>query len=291
MTNYNQISPKVALPESDVICWWSGGITSAIACWLAVQWFGKDKCRLVFIDTKNEHPDTYRFMLDCEELYGKPIERIWNAEYENIEAVWYSYNSLNVANGAICSDRLKRQVRLKFQSVNVYSYQVFGFDLKEIGRAQQMKLNYPNANPIFPLITEMFTKERCISFFKKFGIEIPEAYKLGLNNNNCLGTGCVQGGIGYWQLLRKLMPEKFDKMALIEHELTNRRGSPVTMLKDQGKNGGLVFLKPHPQYPHIKDISLMKGRPPRNLMDCNGMCGLDLSTTSEDISELNLQVS
>jgi hypothetical protein len=74
----------------------------------------------------------------------------------------------------------------------------------------------------------------------------------------------------------------------MEHELTEAKGQPVTMLKDQSEAGGLVFLKPHPQYPLMKDISMMKGRPPKPLFECNGFCGInDLSPKNETEKELN----
>lgn len=104
-------------------------------------------------------------------------------------------------------------------------------------------------------------------------IEIPEMYKMGYTNNNCWQTGCVQGGIGYWQKIQREEPEKFERMAEVEHDLTKLKGEPVTILKDQGKGGGLVFLKPHPDYPHMKDISMMKGRPVEPIVECNGFCG------------------
>lgn len=98
-------------------------------------------------------------------------------------------------------------------------------------------------------------------------------YKMGYQNNNCFKTGCVQGGIGYWQKRQRDFPESFERMASLEHELTNIKGEPVTICKDQAKGGGLVFLKPHPDYPSMKDISMMKGRMPKeNLMECNGFC-------------------
>ena len=59
-----------------VICWWSGGITSAVACKLGIDLFGKENCRVVMQDTQNEHEDTYRFKSDCEKWYGLPIEVI-----------------------------------------------------------------------------------------------------------------------------------------------------------------------------------------------------------------------
>lgn len=280
--------PIPLIKENDIVCWWSGGVTSAVACFLADKIYGYKRVRFVFIDTGNEDDDTYRFLQDCEKWYCKPIERIRNFEYEKIQDVWYKYNSLNVANGAICSSELKRAVRLKFQAANPYSYQVFGFDIDEPKRARAMRLNYPEANPIFPLLMFGYSKKDCIDWLFNQGLEIPKAYRLGLNNNNCLKTGCVQGGIGYWQWMLINMPTVFDEMARVEHELTDRAGKPVTMLKDQSKGGGLVFLKPHPQYPDVKDISMMKGRPPKPLLECNGFCGInDLAARNETEKELN----
>jgi len=263
-----------------VFAWWSGGVTSAVACKLAIDMYGVENVRLFFIDTLNEDIDTYRFKIDCETWYGKEIETARRIEYNNIKEVWYKFLSLNVAYGAICSSELKREVRVKILKENDWSYNVFGFDIDEPKRAKAMALNYANINPVFPLLYYGLSKKNCINKLQNDGISIPRAYSLGLNNNNCLKTGCVQGGIGYWQLMRTLIPENFDKMAAIEHELTDLKGFPVTMLKDQSKNGGLIFLKPHPKYPLMKDISMMKGRKPEQLVDCNGFCGInDLLTT------------
>lgn len=60
----------------DIIAWWSGGITSAVACKKAIDIFGKGRVRVIMIDTENEHLDTYRFKKDCEDWYGLPIEII-----------------------------------------------------------------------------------------------------------------------------------------------------------------------------------------------------------------------
>lgn len=270
-----------------VIAWWSGGVTSAVACKLAIDQFGIENVRIIFIDTLNEDIDTYRFKIECEEWYGKGIETARRVEYSNIKQVWYKFLSLNVAHGAICSSELKRDLRIKFLKENEWSYNVFGFDIDEPKRAKSMAKNYPEANPIFPLLMFGMTKKDCIKRINEAGIEIPRSYKLGLNNNNCLQTGCVQGGIGYWQMMQTLIPDNFDRMAQVEHELTNLKGEPVTMLKDQSKNGGLVFLKPHPKYPNIKDISMMKGRPPKPLADCNGFCGINDLSKNKTEKELN----
>jgi len=144
--------------------------------------------------------------------------------------------------------------------------------IARLGMAVKYNPSHPNSRPIFPLITEVLTKEDCIAYVQKAGINPPNTYALGFSNNNCFKTGCVQGGIGYWQKMRNEFPEKFEAMAALEHRLTDEKGQPVTMLKDQGKDKGLVFLKPHPAYPDIKHLGLMKGREPKPLMECNGFC-------------------
>lgn len=268
--------------KNDIICWWSGGVTSAVACQMAIDIYGLGRCRIIFIDTKNEHEDTYRFLKDCEVWYGKNIETLTSVgkgqKYDSIENVWYENLSLNIAKGAVCSDRLKKVIRVKFQRREKYLHQVFGFDINEPKRAANMRKNYAVANPIYPLMMFGYTKIHCLAILRKHGIDIPAAYKLGFTNNNCLKTGCVQGGIGYWKKMQAEFPKKFNNMAVHEHNLTDLKGSPVTCLKDQSKaakeNGNFqVFLKPHPDYPFYKSIDDMKGRPVENLIECNGFCG------------------
>lgn len=261
--------------ENPVIAWWSGGADSAIACWFCLLWFGKECVRVIFIDTGNEDIDTYRFKSDCEKWWGIEIETIKSNKWDSIEDVWEHYLSLNVATGAICSTELKRLVRQEFQLKNNYSYQAFGFDAKEINRARAMKRNYPDSRPIFPIIYELLHKGESIAILQKNGVEPPNSYKMGYSNNNCLNTGCVKGGIGYWQKFQRDFPERFDAMAEREHHYTNMKGEPVTICKDQSKGGGLVFLKPHPDYPSMKDLSMMKGRMAEPLMECNGFCSVD----------------
>jgi hypothetical protein len=59
-----------------IVCWWSGGVTSAVACKIALDLYGKENCRIIMIDTKNEDDDTYRFYADCQIWYNKEIEII-----------------------------------------------------------------------------------------------------------------------------------------------------------------------------------------------------------------------
>ena len=75
--------------NKNIICWGSGGITSAVACRIAIDMYGLENCRIVMIDTGNEHEDTYRFKDDCAKWYGKEIEVISEIgrDYESIQDV------------------------------------------------------------------------------------------------------------------------------------------------------------------------------------------------------------
>ena len=287
-----------------IICWWSGGATSTVACKLAIDLFGKENCRAIFIDTGNEDYDTYRFKMDCENWYGIKIEEISGLgdKFDSIDDVWDHYLALNLAHGAPCSSELKRDVRVRWERENEYRYQVFGFDINEPKRAKSITMNYPKAKAIYPLLFHGLQKTDCIDMITDAGIEIPRMYALGFHNNNCAKSLCVQGGIGYFQKAREMGGEwldKFNKMAEREHRYTDLRGEPVTICKDQSKEAKkqnndkaqLVFLKPHPKYPHMKDISMMKGRPPKPLFECNGLgCAVnDLQPKNETENEINNQ--
>lgn len=284
-----------------IIGWWSGGITSAVAIDLIINEYGKDKLEVYFIDTKNEHPDTYRFKKDCEKLYGLEIKTLTNTDYDSIQDVWIKYKSLNVANGAVCSSELKRKVRERWQRENPnYDAQIFGFDTSEPNRAKSLKLNHPKTKPIYPLLENNLSKEECILYLEKKYIKVPEMYYLGFSNNNCFGTGCVQGGIGYWQKIMREFPDKYEKMANVEHELTDLKGKPVTMLRrfiksvdeygNKIKVAEPLFLKKHTNY-NYKDITMVKGKEPRPLIECNGMCGINDfgGGNNQTFLELNLE--
>jgi len=260
----------------------SGGAASAIACQLMLEEAG-DLIHLAFCDTSRESPDTYRFLNDFERVLGVKIHFYKSETVSNPEEVWRKYKGLNFAKGAPCSSELKREVRKKqIQDLEHDYCQIFGFDFskKEIRRAAQLAANHTEVNPRFPLIEHEVSKAEVFHRLKHLGIEPPQAYK-HFNNNNCIGAddsdvgGCVQGGIGYWQLIKELYPLKFDRMAALEHEFTDEKGEIVHICKDQSFSPAKpVFLKKHPDYPDVKCVDEMKWRRPvPDLPDCFGVCG------------------
>lgn len=288
----------------NIICWWSGGVTSAVACKIAIDLYGIEKCRVIMIDTQNEHEDTYRFKNYCEKWYGLQIDTISaiGEKWKSIQDVWITRKSLNTATGAICSTELKRVVREKWEKENKFEYQVFGFEFesKEFNRAKSMTINHPKAKAIYPLLLKGLTKKDCLQIITDANIEVPLVYKLGYKNNNCFKTGCVQGGIGYWQKIQREDIDKFNAMADMEHYLTELKGEPVTMLKDQSneaklkskydKTKAFVFLRKNKNYPELKCIDDMPRCKVEPLFECNGMCGInDLIERSKTENEINYE--
>ena len=69
----------------------------------------------------------------------------------------------------------------------------------------------------FPLIERGITKQEAHGICAALGIKRPLMYDLGYNNNNCIG--CLKGGMGYWNKIRRDFPELFEKRAKMEREL------------------------------------------------------------------------
>ena len=117
--------------------------------------------------------------------------------------------------GAPCTMLLKKEMRKKYQRPD--DVQIFGFPIEEAERARDILDSEPNLNIDNILIDAGVTKAACKQWLLDFGFELPLMYRLGYANNNCVG--CVKGGTGYWNAIRKDFPEAFNKMAALEREI------------------------------------------------------------------------
>ncbi len=258
------------------VAWFSGGVASAVMCKLALD--ADPSCDLLFLDTKNEHSDLYRFMDDCEKWYGKKIERLEDGRTP--QDVWRKEKVfVMVGVGAQCSNRLKRRVREEIQGARGWEYQSFGFDYTEVRRARNMLRSNPEINPVFPLIEAKYGKTECFRIIDRAGIQIPYSYRIGFNNNNCLKSGCPNGGIGYWKHFAEVFPAEFLATAELERDITREAGSPRTVLRN-------AFLLPNADYPGYKHLAQLRGKHIKPLEDCNGFCGLDDPMSSDLFGEL-----
>ena len=187
---------------------------------MTIDKYGKENVDVCFIETGNHHEDTSRFIADCEEWYSCKIN-ILQSKYENVQDVVRSTGFINSPYGASCTHHLKKEVRRKYHNTNKPSNHVLGFeyDNHEMKRAENFIKRHPETNALFPLIDAQLNKEECAGILKANKIEFPEMYKLGYEHNNCIG--CVKGGKGYWNKIRKDFPDVFKSFAELERELGN----------------------------------------------------------------------
>lgn len=198
-----------------MLAWFSCGDASAVAAKLAVDKYGAD-CEVCYCDTfAYEHSDNRRFFADVERWIGRSITVLKSDEYTDIYDVFRRTKWLVGPAGARCTTELKKAVRMAYQRVD--DRQIFGFTVEEQKRVDQFRRNNPDIYAEFPLVEAKLTKVDCHRIVRDAGIEMPAMYKLGYTNNNCIG--CVKGGMGYWNKVRRDFPDHFNQMAAMEREL------------------------------------------------------------------------
>jgi len=198
---------------SRVISWFSCGATSAVATKLTTAKY--PETLPAYCDTGSEHGDNQRFLADCETWFGRKVEILRSKKYVDTWDVFTKTRYLAGVNGARCTTELKKLVRRDFERPD--DLQIFGFDSNECERADKFKANNPEVSTWFPLIEAGLSKSDCLDLVSAAGIALPQMYKLGYRNNNCIG--CVKGQSGYWNKIRKDFPEVFSRMAKMEREL------------------------------------------------------------------------
>jgi len=198
--------------RSKIVSWFSAGVSSAVATKLYIDRISE----IYYIHIEDQHPDSLRFVKDCEAWFDKPIT-ILQSPHKSVEGVCISQRYINGPSGAACTRLLKKSVRLRWeyeQPLGTRLTYVWGMDYEEKSRAGRIIETMSNQDHIFPLIDLKMTKESAHQMLKANGIERPEMYRMGYTNNNCIG--CVKGGMGYWNKIRVDFPEVFTQRAAME---------------------------------------------------------------------------
>lgn len=198
------------------VCWISAGISSFISGYLSKDTVDK----FIYIDIEDQHPDSLRFIKDCEKLLGKTVEIIKSPQYESVEDAILAAGLIKLYNGfAPCTNYLKKRVRKQWEREHEeydITY-VWGFDVDEKKRAENVVETMIEFHHEFPLIEDNLTKQDCHAIAARLGIKRPVMYDLGYNNNNCIG--CIKGGMGYWNKIRVDFPDVFESRAKLERKL------------------------------------------------------------------------
>jgi 3'-phosphoadenosine 5'-phosphosulfate sulfotransferase (PAPS reductase)/FAD synthetase len=201
-----------------IVSWFSAGVSSAVATKLMIDKIDK----IIYTHIEDQHPDTMRFVKECEQWFGKPVE-ILQSPYKYVENACLKTGGkgyINGIHGARCSQYLKKMVRYKWeyeQPIEESLTYVWGMDNKEINRRERLIKSMPEQNHLFPLIERNLSKQQTHAILKASGIKRPAMYELGYNNNNCIG--CVKGGKGYWNHIRIDFPEVYQQRAVMERKV------------------------------------------------------------------------
>ena len=216
-----------------VLAWFSCGAASAVAAKLAVKKYG-DACEVCYCDTSlDEHKDNARFRRDVSAWIGKDI-KVLGGKYKTVDECCTANRYLVGVAGAPCTKHMKRSVREAYQKPD--DVHVFGFTADEATRCDDFNERWPSLATDWILRDQNIHKGDCYKILQAVGIELPAMYKLGFNNNNCIG--CVKGGAGYWNKIRDHFPEKFAERARLERTIG------ATVLRVNGKR---IYLDELPQ--------------------------------------------
>lgn len=216
---------------SRILAAFSCGDASAVAVKEAVAEYG-NLVEPYYCDTfKFEHPDNRRFFNDVQDWIGRPITILRSDEYEDIYDVFDRTGWLIGPSGARCTSEMKQVPRKTYQRPD--DVHILGFTAEEGDRVANFHNNNPEVRTDFILYRKGITKGECHYRIRKAGIKLPAMYLLGYRNNNCIG--CVKGGMGYWNKIRRDFPDMFAKMAAQERKmgvtiLSKRRGKKRTRL-------------------------------------------------------------
>ena len=192
------------------VAWFSGGVSSAVAIKICEQQIDQ----IIYTHIDDQHPDTLRFVKDCETWFGLPI-KIMQHQYKDVETACLKKMFIRTPSGAECTTVLKRRVRKQWEREQTEPLiYVWGLDCEEKKRADRLRKNMFEQKHVFPLIESGICKSLAHQLLRKSGIKRPMMYDLGYLNNNCIG--CVKGGMGYWNKIRVDFPDVFEKRAKME---------------------------------------------------------------------------
>jgi hypothetical protein len=201
---------------SRVVCQFSCGAASAVATKLALAQYAGREVAIVNAFLQEEHPDNRRFLADCERWFGHPVTVLRDEKYgASAHEVWRQKRHIKGPHGAPCSMELKRKVLAAWSRPD--DLWVLGFTIEEQDRWHDFLDRHPLQQAAVPLIERSLSKADCLAMVERAGIALPEMYRLGYNNANCIG--CPKGGEGYWNKVRRDFPETFEAVARLQDQL------------------------------------------------------------------------
>lgn len=202
-----------------VVVGFSGGVTSAWCAGWALRTFPREEVVLLWHDTKEEHPDTYRFIREMSAALKHPITE--RSDGRSVTQVFRDEGFLGNGMNAMCSRILKVEQGQKhtreLQAAGFDVIKVFGYSAKERARIDRAagRAVVEGFSCRFPILEERITKQQTADWCLAQGVR-PSAMYRWSDHANCVG--CVKGGRAYWLAVAENEPEVFEQRAQLEEE-------------------------------------------------------------------------
>ena len=249
---------------SRVVCHFSCGAASAVATKLAIAKYGHERILILNAFLVEEHEDNRRFLADCAEWFEHAVTEVRDEKYgASTLQIWRRKRYIMSRHGAPCSMHLKREPLAALALPG--DTDVIGYTIEELDRFESMKERYPGSIEA-PLIDKGLTKSDCMAMLERAGVQLPEMYRLGFHNANCVG--CPKGGEGYWNKIRDVFPERFVQISEIQESIGP--GAYFFRNRQTGERYGL------------KDLPIGRGNyPTEKSISCSFFCDI----AEQDIAE------
>lgn len=224
-----------------VVVGFSGGVTSAWCAGWARRNFPREEIVLLFHDTKEEDPDTYRFLHEMATALDLPITE--RSDGRSVTQLFRDEEFLGNTRETMCSKILKAHQGTKYvaelKAAGFEVVRAFGYSKNEPKRVARMcgHALREGFTPRFPMIETGTTKQQAADWCQcTMGVQ-PSSQHKHFEHANC--RGCVKGGRAYWLKVHEIYPEVFEQRAQLEEEFGHCiiKGENPIFLRDLVKIG------------------------------------------------------
>lgn len=237
-----------------LVCHFSCGAASAVATKICLA--ADPTAVIVNAEVAQEHPDNRRFLADCQRWFGQAVIVLRDEKYgASPLEVFRRERFIKGRYGAPCTRLLKRKILDAWS--NPGDVAVLGFTIEERDRFEEF-VERSGIEARAPLIEHGLTKSDCLAMVERAGIQLPVMYRLGYSNANCIG--CVKGGEGYWNKVRRDFPEVFEATATVQADI----GPGANFFRE--RKTGVRFS--------LRELDPSAGRHDEVLSDCSFFCTL-----------------
>lgn len=218
----------------------STGAASAEIAWRLVAEHGPKDVVLLTADTREEHPDNWRF---AHEVHGRlGCKWVVLADGRTPMEVGRARSVVPNNRMAVCSEILKRKLLRAWIDEHcdpATTIVYLGYDWAEPDRIEGATPRWAPYKVAFPLAERpedpnkpRVSKPDLLAAFRARGIEPPELYERGFPHANC-GGACVRGGQAQWELLLRTDRDRYLRWEADEEETRQQLGKDVAILREQ----------------------------------------------------------